>query len=102
MQVETAALVCTDIWILRSCSYSRRQIRAAEEYQALIRQLQEMWLFGQLNTVGESKVQQQTDENAKVVADLLRQVLERQQPSSQDGVGGAEESMADGPVSNES
>ena len=44
----------------------------------LIRQLQEMWLFGELNTVGESKAQQQTDEDAKVVAGLLQQLLERQ------------------------
>lgn len=54
------------------------QIRAAEDVQTLIRQLQEMWLFGQLNTLGESKVQQQTDENAKVVADLLKQLMEKQ------------------------
>lgn len=44
----------------------------------IIRRLQEMWLFGQLNTVGESKVQQQTDENAKVVAKLLQQLVDRQ------------------------
>ena len=58
------------------------QIRAAEDFQVLIRQLQEMWLFGQLNTVGESKVQQQTDEDAKVVADLLKQLSDRQQSAS--------------------
>lgn len=44
----------------------------------LIRHLQEMWLFGPLNTVGESQVQQQTDENAKIVGDLLRQLSEKQ------------------------
>jgi len=38
-----------------------------------------MWLFGQLNTFGDSKVQQRTDENAKAVADLLRQLAETQQ-----------------------
>ncbi|KAK4502584.1 hypothetical protein PRZ48_006010 [Zasmidium cellare] len=53
-------------------------IRAAEDVQTFIRQLQEMWLFGQLNTIGESKVQQQTDENAKIVADLLKQLTEKQ------------------------
>ncbi|KAF2163379.1 hypothetical protein M409DRAFT_26415 [Zasmidium cellare ATCC 36951] len=53
-------------------------IKTAEDVQTLIRQLQEMWLFGQLNTLGESKVQQQTDENAKVVADLLKQLTEKQ------------------------
>lgn len=54
-----------------------RQILAAEDVQTLIRQLEEMWLFGQLNTVGDSKVQQQTDQDAKAVADLLKQLAER-------------------------
>ena len=40
-----------------------------------------MWLFGQLNTLGESKVEQQTDENAKVVADLLKQLVDQHQPN---------------------
>jgi hypothetical protein len=44
----------------------------------LVRHLQEMWLFGPLNTVGESQVQQQTDENARVVGDLLRQLSSKQ------------------------
>ncbi len=39
--------------------------------------MQEMWLFGQLNTLGESKVQQETDENARNVAGLLRQLTEK-------------------------
>jgi hypothetical protein len=55
-----------------------QQIKAAEDLQVLVRHLQEMWLFGPLNTVGESQVQQQTDENAKVVADLLRQLSSMQ------------------------
>ena len=42
-----------------------------------------MWLFGQLNTIGESEVQRSTDENARVVGQLLKQLVERQQ---QDGV----------------
>lgn len=41
--------------------------------------MQEMWLFGQLDTLGESQVQQQTDENAKEVAELLRKILEMRQ-----------------------
>jgi hypothetical protein len=44
----------------------------------LIRHLQEMWLFGPLNTVGESQVQQQTDESAKLVGELLRQLSSKQ------------------------
>ena len=38
-----------------------------------------MWLFGQLNTIGESRVQQQTDENAKTIAGLLKQLADRQE-----------------------
>ena len=40
--------------------------------------MQEMWLFGQLNTIGDSKVQHQTDEKAREVAELLQQLLSRQ------------------------
>jgi hypothetical protein len=47
------------------------QIKAAEDLQMLVRHLQEMWLFGPLNTVGESQIQQQTDESARVVGELL-------------------------------
>lgn len=54
------------------------QIKAAEDLQMLIRHLQEMWLFGPLNTVGESQVQQQTDETAKIVGELLRQLSGKQ------------------------
>lgn len=43
--------------------------------QTLIRQLQEMWLFGQLNTLGESQVQRDTNANAKAVVGLLAQLL---------------------------
>ena len=52
-----------------------------------------MWLFGQLNTVGESRVQQQTDENAKIVADLLKEILNRQPASSQDEADGSRVSV---------
>ena len=55
------------------------KIKAAEDLQTLIRHLQEMWLFGPLNTVGESQVQQQTDESAKIVGELLRQLSSKQQ-----------------------
>lgn len=68
------------------------QVRAAEELQLLIRQMQEMWLFGQLDTLGESEVQRQTDENAKVVGELLGKVLEmQQQRQGQVGEAGAQE-----------
>lgn len=38
-----------------------------------------MWLFGQLNTLGDSHAKQQTDDNAKVVANLLKQLAATQQ-----------------------
>ncbi|KAK3639269.1 hypothetical protein LTR56_012629 [Elasticomyces elasticus] len=61
IQTETAALIVT-----------------AENAQSLIRQLQEMWLFGQLDTLGDSKAQQQNDEHAKSIAGLLRQLADLQ------------------------
>jgi len=54
-------------------------IRAGEDVQILIRQLQEMWLFGQLNTIGESEARQQADANAKKVAQLLKKLTDMQQ-----------------------
>jgi hypothetical protein len=62
-----------------------KQIKASEDLQMLVRHLQEMWLFGPLNTVGESQVQQQTDENARVVGDLLRQLSSKQKQTVEAG-----------------
>lgn len=45
--------------------------------QSLIRQLQEMWLFGQLDTVGESRVLGETDRMAKEVGELLGRLAEK-------------------------
>ena len=67
----------------------------------LIRQLQEMWLFGQLNTVGDSKVQEKTDANARAASDLLRQLMERQSSTSvQSDMGEPAENSANGMVTN--
>lgn len=52
--------------------------------------MQEMWLFGQLNTLGESEVQQKTDEEAKIVGELLKKVLEMQQASGERTADGAD------------
>ncbi|KAI7472267.1 hypothetical protein KC351_g11700 [Hortaea werneckii] len=57
MQVETTALT-----------------RAIEEGQSFTRQLQEMWLFGQLNTIGDSEAKQRSDEAAKDLSRLLQQL----------------------------
>jgi len=66
------------IYALHNLTRPSPKIKAAEDLQTLIRHLQEMWLFGPLNTVGESQVQQQTDESAKIVGELLRQLSGKQ------------------------
>jgi Surfeit locus protein 5 subunit 22 of Mediator complex len=58
MQVETAAL-----------------IRAAEDLTALTRRLKELWLFGQLNTLGPSAVDGRVEAKAREVAELMENVL---------------------------
>jgi hypothetical protein len=68
-----------------------KQIKATEDLQVLVRHLQEMWLFGPLNTIGESQVQQQTDENAKIVGDLLRQLSSKQKQSLEGNEGAVDE-----------
>ncbi|KAI9874990.1 MAG: hypothetical protein M1830_009051 [Pleopsidium flavum] len=62
IEIETAAL-----------------IRAAEDILSLTRSLKEAWLFGQLNTLGESKAALKTDEDAKVVAEGLQRLLKGQE-----------------------
>lgn len=48
-----------------------RQIRSSEDLLTLIQQMQEIWLFGKLDTLGKSKIQEQTEADAKVVVELL-------------------------------
>ncbi|KAK3043944.1 hypothetical protein LTS18_002590 [Coniosporium uncinatum] len=45
--------------------------------------MQEMWLFGQLNTLGRSKLEQETEEDAKVVQSLLERVVKSQGAAGQ-------------------
>ena len=55
----------------------------------MIRQMQELWLFGQLDALGESEVQARTDESARVVGELLGKVVDgRRDGESQDDSGG--------------
>ncbi|KAK4561757.1 hypothetical protein LTR86_004436 [Recurvomyces mirabilis] len=61
-------------------------ITTAEDAQSLIRQLQEMWLFGQLNTLEDSKAQRQTDEDAKAITGLLHQLTQLQQDTVANGL----------------
>lgn len=45
--------------------------------------------------MGESKAQQQTDENAKVVAGLLKQLMDKKQPAVDQTVNGTTNGAAD-------
>ncbi|KAI5362447.1 Putative mediator of RNA polymerase II transcription subunit 22 [Septoria linicola] len=63
-------------------------IRATEEVQTLIRQMQEMWLFGQLNTLGQSQIQKETDASVKEVKELMRQLTEKKFGVVDDGAQG--------------
>jgi hypothetical protein len=48
-----------------------------------------MWLFGQLDTLGQNKLQQQTDEKAQVVAGLLQKLVNDQSEMNRtEGEGG--------------
>ncbi|KAJ9618332.1 hypothetical protein H2203_009250 [Taxawa tesnikishii (nom. ined.)] len=48
-------------------------IRGAEDILSLTRNMQELWLFGQLKTLEASSVQHSTDEEASIVARLLEE-----------------------------
>ena len=37
--------------------------------------MQEIWLFGELNTIGQSEVQQKMEQNAATIAELLNKLL---------------------------
>ncbi|TKA74715.1 hypothetical protein B0A49_02414 [Cryomyces minteri] len=67
MEVETAAL--------HSRTYAD-EIRSSEDILTLTRQMQEMWLFGQLSTLGESRAQQKTEEDARAVAEVLARLIQ--------------------------
>lgn len=54
------------------------QIRASEDILTLTRQMKEMWLFGQLNTLSESHAEEKTEEDARAVAALLQKLVDGQ------------------------
>ena len=61
-------------------SHSKTQIRTAEEILALTRQMQELWLFGQLNTVqpqnGDSTTEfAKTEDRARTLAELVQEAV---------------------------
>lgn len=69
-----------------TCDLSQ-QVRTIEEGQSLIRQLQEMWLFGQLNTIGDTKAKQRSDDTAKALSGLLQQLAATQRTEpAEDGM----------------
>lgn len=48
-----------------------------------------MWLFGELDTLGDSKAQQQNDENARTITALLEQLADLQPNAKPEGLGQA-------------
>ncbi|KAF1822221.1 uncharacterized protein K489DRAFT_401983 [Dissoconium aciculare CBS 342.82] len=58
-------------------------VKAAEDLQTLIRQLQEFWLFGQLNTLGDGAVKAETDRDSEAVAKTIAELLERRERTGQ-------------------
>ena len=61
------------------------QVRTAEEVLSLTRQMQELWLFGQLKTLEVSDVQTKIDDDARAVAGLLGQLSELHKQSGAAG-----------------
>jgi Surfeit locus protein 5 subunit 22 of Mediator complex len=55
------------------------QIRAAEDLLSLTRQMQELWLFGQLDTLGKSVVEEKTEADARRVAELIQTLVRREE-----------------------
>ncbi|KAF2154816.1 hypothetical protein K461DRAFT_275976 [Myriangium duriaei CBS 260.36] len=51
-------------------------IRATEDVLSLIRQMQELWLYGQLNTLEVSDAQERVDAQAAEVANLLQKLTD--------------------------
>jgi hypothetical protein len=47
------------------------QIRTSEDILTLTRQMQELWLFGQLKTLDKNDIQGRIDADAKEVAEML-------------------------------
>ena len=67
--------ICTlDLVLWLTCS----KVKAAEDILSLTRSLKEMWLFGQLDTIGESKAEAETDKHARSVAERLRRIIEKE------------------------
>ncbi|KAE9986309.1 hypothetical protein EG328_006041 [Venturia inaequalis] len=58
---------------------TQTMIRASEELLMIIRQMQELWLFGKLDTVGTSALEARTEEDTKKVLDLLQQMASKEE-----------------------
>ena len=52
-------------------------IRAIEDLLSLTRQMKELWLFGQLDTLGKSGMVQQTEQDAVAVTKLVASLTSR-------------------------
>jgi hypothetical protein len=67
---------------------SLSQIRAAEDLLSLTRQMQELWLFGQLDTLGKSVVEEKTEADARRVAELIQTLVRREEVKEGGEAGG--------------
>lgn len=63
-------------------------IRAAEDLLSLTRQMQELWLFGQLDTLGKSAVEEKTEADARRVAELIQTLVRREEVKEGGEAGG--------------
>ena len=52
-------------------------IKTAEDLLSLSRQMKELWLFGSLDTLGKTGPDEQTENDARVVADLVDGMLKK-------------------------
>jgi hypothetical protein len=53
-------------------------VRLAEDAQRLIRHLQELWLFGSVDTVGKTEEELKSEESVKEIVGLLEELLKKE------------------------
>ncbi|EON68314.1 hypothetical protein W97_07572 [Coniosporium apollinis CBS 100218] len=78
LQAEETDLNSTAKNSLQMQVHTTSLVRATEETLTFIHQLQELWLFGQLETLKKSGSEVRMEEDAKAVAQLLRRLVKAQ------------------------
>ena len=59
---------------LRTQFGTQQMVRSCEDLLTLVRWMQERWLCGNLNTIGQSTVEGETDKDAKAIVELLKRL----------------------------